>query len=97
REGGASCYAAADFACRADADWVQMTSPGITTSFHEAAPLPDVQLRRTGGHFAGSAVAVWPGEDGAGVMLSGDSIGPVARDGWVTFMRSFPNYLPLSA
>src|SRR5699024_8187630 len=47
--------------------------------------------------FAGSAVAVWPGEDGAGVMLSGDSIGPVARDGWVTFMRSFPNYLPLSA
>lgn len=30
-------------------------------------------------------------------MLSGDSIGPVARQGWVTFMRSFPNYLPLSA
>src|SRR5699024_2157963 len=72
-EGSAAFDGAAVFVCRADADWVQRTSPGITTYFHEAAPLPDVQLRRTGGHFAGSAVAVWPGEDGAGVMLSGDS------------------------
>lgn len=96
-EWSAAFDGAAVFVCRADVDWVQRTSPAITTYFHEAAPLPDVQLRRTGGHFPGSAVAVWPGEDGAGVMLSGDSIGPVAREGWVTFMRSFPNYLPLSA
>jgi hypothetical protein len=85
------------FVCRADADWVQRDSRHITTYFHEAAPLPRVTLRRVGGHFAGSAVAVWTGEDGTGIMLAGDSIGPVPRAGWVTFMRSFPNYLPLSA
>ncbi|WP_343071880.1 hydrolase [Brevibacterium renqingii] len=85
------------FVCRADLGWVQRTVGTICTYYHEATPLPGTVLRRTGGHFAGSAVAVWTAEDGAGVMLSGDSIGPVAREGWVTFMRSFPNYLPLSA
>ncbi|WP_025777742.1 hydrolase [Brevibacterium sp. VCM10] len=85
------------FVCRADLDWVQRTGRAICPYFHEAEPVPGVRLRRTGGHFPGSAVAVWTGADGTGVMLSGDSIGPVARSGWVTFMRSFPNYLPLSA
>lgn len=84
------------FVCEADAGWVQRDSPNIVT-YDDAEPLPGVVLRRTGGHFPGSAVAVWTGADGIGVMLSGDSIGPVAREGWVTFMRSFPNYLPLSA
>jgi len=85
------------FVCRADLEWVQRTGRAVCPYFHEAEPVPGVRLRRTGGHFPGSAVAVWTGADGAGVMLSGDSIGPVARSGWVTFMRSFPNYLPLSA
>lgn len=85
------------FVCRADMSWVQRSGSTITSYFHEAAPLPGVRLRRTGGHFPGSAVAVWSGADATGVMLSGDSIGPVPRSGWVTFMRSFPNYLPLSA
>lgn len=85
------------FVCRADVDWVQRQSRHITTYFHEATPLPGLTLRRVGGHFAGSAIAVWTGADGVGVMLAGDSIGPVPRSGWVTFMRSFPNYLPLSA
>lgn len=85
------------FVCRADLEWVQRTGRAVCPYFHEAEPVPGVRLRRTGGHFPGSAVAVWTGADGTGVMLSGDSIGPVARSGWVTFMRSFPNYLPLSA
>ncbi|SDS90160.1 hypothetical protein SAMN04489752_2806 [Brevibacterium siliguriense] len=85
------------FVCRADLDWVQRTGWVICPYFHESEPVPGVRLRRTGGHFPGSAVAMWTGADGTGVMLSGDSIGPVARSGWVTFMRSFPNYLPLSA
>lgn len=85
------------FVCHADADWVQRQGRTILTYFHEAQPLPGITLRRTGGHFPGSAVAVWTGADGVGVMLSGDSIAPVARSGWVTLMRSFPNYLPLSA
>ncbi len=85
------------FVCRADLEWVQRTGPAICPYFHETEPVPGVRLRRVGGHFPGSAVAMWTGSDGTGVMLSGDSIGPVARTGWVTFMRSFPNYLPLSA
>lgn len=83
--------------CRADADWVQRSGNAIWHFYHEAHPLPGVSVHRTGGHFPGSVVALWTGRDGTGVMLSGDSIGPVARSGWVTFMRSFPNYLPLSA
>jgi hypothetical protein len=85
------------FICRADLGWVQRPSNRFAAYFSEAAPLPGVSLRRVGGHFPGSAVAVWPGADGIGIMLSGDSIGPVRRQGWVTFMRSFPNFLPLSA
>lgn len=85
------------FVCRADADWVQREGPNIWLYYHVAEPVPGVRLQRTGGHFPGSAVALWTGQDGRGVMLSGDSIAPVARSGWVTFMRSFPNYLPLSA
>lgn len=83
--------------CRADAKWIQRDGSALWHYYREAEPLPGTSLHRTGGHFAGSAVALWKGIDGVGVMLSGDSIGPVARDGWVTFMRSFPNYLPLSA
>lgn len=85
------------FVCSADAKWVQRESPNIWHYYHVAEPIPGVHLVRTGGHFSGSAVALWTGADGIGVMLSGDTIGPVAREGWVTFMRSFPNYLPLSA
>ncbi|MDN6605243.1 hydrolase [Brevibacterium sp.] len=85
------------FVCRTDAEWVQRDGPNIWAYYREARPLPGTAVLRTGGHFAGSAIALWTGSDGTGVMLSGDTIGPVARDGWVTFMRSFPNYLPLSA
>ncbi len=61
-------------------------------------PLPGVVVRQVGGHFPGSSIAVWRSpDDGAGVFLGGDTISPVVRTGWVTFMRSFPNYLPLSA
>ena len=44
----------------------------------------------------GSVVVHWTAPDGEGVLLSGDTVG-VARSGdWATFMRSFPNHLPLS-
>ncbi len=59
---------------------------------------PDIQLVRCGGHFPGSAVAHWTGAaDGAGVLLTGDSVTVVPDRAWVSFMWSYPNLIPLDA
>lgn len=62
----------------------------------EVELVPGVRASQPGGHFPGSAVVHWQAPDGRGVLFSGDTIGTVAAPGWVTFMRSFPNWLPLS-
>ncbi len=59
--------------------------------------LPGVRASQPGGHFPGSAVVHWTAPDGEGVLFTGDTIGTVADPRWVTFMRSFPNWIPLSA
>lgn len=53
---------------------------------------------RCGGHFTGSTVLHWAnGAGGRGALLSCDTL-YVARDRrHVTFMRSYPNYIPLPA
>ncbi|AHG92499.1 beta-lactamase domain protein (plasmid) [Gemmatirosa kalamazoonensis] len=54
-------------------------------------------LIRAGGHFAGGTVLHWPeGAGGRGALLSGDIV-QVAPDGrTVSFMRSYPNMIPLA-
>ena len=62
--------------------------------------LPGVTLLRLGGHFPGSAVLHWTGGDGLshhGLLFSGDTVQVVLDQGWVTFMDSFPNFIPLPA
>jgi glyoxylase-like metal-dependent hydrolase (beta-lactamase superfamily II) len=60
------------------------------------AVLPGVTLVQCGGHFPGSAVVHWAeGADGAGVLLSGDTIFVTPGEDRVTFVRSAPNRLPL--
>lgn len=60
--------------------------------------LPGIRLLQPGGHFPGSAVAVWAaGAQGRGVLLAGDTVKALPQAGWVSFMRSYPNLLPLSA
>ena len=60
--------------------------------------LPGVNLIRCGGHFAGSAVLHWAaGAEGRGVLLTGDSIYVVQDRRYVSFMRSYPNLIPLPA
>ena len=55
-------------------------------------------LIRCGGHFAGGTVRHWPqGAEGRGVVLSGDILQVVPDRRWVSFMRSYPNLIPLSA
>ncbi len=63
-----------------------------------AEPLPGVTLLEVGGHFAGSAVLHWSdGDGGEGVLMTGDTIYVVQDRRWVSFMRSYPNLIPLPA
>ena len=79
-----------------DQAWVQRTGHAVRLWSGRLEVLPGVTLHRIGGHFPGSAVAHVTGRDGRGVLLSGDTAFPTP-DGWVTFQRSFPNHIPLSA
>jgi glyoxylase-like metal-dependent hydrolase (beta-lactamase superfamily II) len=82
---------------QADAHWVQRPDDAIETWQGEREVLPGVVLSQPGGHFPGSAVVHWAaGADGRGVLLSGDTIFANADRTSVSFMRSFPNHLPLS-
>lgn len=56
-----------------------------------------VTLVRCGGHFEGSTVLHWPGADGKGVLMTGDTIMVVPDTRWVSFMYSYPNLIPLPA
>ncbi|MBR0929097.1 MBL fold metallo-hydrolase [Bradyrhizobium diazoefficiens] len=58
----------------------------------------DLLLLRTGGHFAGATVLHHArGADGRGALLTGD-IAQVTMDRrFVSFMYSYPNYMPLNA
>ena len=60
--------------------------------------LPDVTLVRGGGHFPGGAMLHWAkGAGGRGVLCASD-IATVTMDRkFFTFMRSYPNLIPLSA
>jgi hypothetical protein len=60
--------------------------------------LPGVTVLRSGGHFPGSSVLHWAeGADGKGALFTADTIMVVADRRYVTFMYSYPNYIPLNA
>ena len=81
----------------ADREWVARPDPVIETWSGDLEVLPGVTLSQPGGHFPGSAVAHWrAGAEGRGVLLTGDTIF-ANPDGTASFMRSYPNRIPLSA
>jgi glyoxylase-like metal-dependent hydrolase (beta-lactamase superfamily II) len=58
----------------------------------------DVLLVRTGGHFAGATILHWrAGAEGRGAVLTGDVVMVAMDRRSVSFMYSFPNYIPLNA
>lgn len=60
-------------------------------------PVEGVSLIHLGGHFEGAQVLHWPGGDeGRGVLLSGDTVAVVMDRRYVSFMYSYPNEIPLS-
>jgi hypothetical protein len=79
-------------------EWVARPDPVIRSWQGEHDLAPGLTLLQVGGHFPGSAVIHWAaGAGGGGVLLASDSIQSNPDRATVTFMRSFPNRLPLSA
>jgi hypothetical protein len=82
-----------------DQRWVMRPSPKIVFWKGEQERLfGNLMLIRCGGHFEGGAVLHWAdGEEGAGSLLTGDIIQVVQDRRFVSFMWSYPNYIPLPA
>jgi hypothetical protein len=83
----------------ADREWVMRDDEHLVLWEGDARELHDgLRLLRLGGHFEGATVLHWPaGQGGAGAMLAGDVIQVVQDRRWVSFMRSYPNLVPLPA
>ncbi|MFL6789749.1 MAG: MBL fold metallo-hydrolase [Bradyrhizobium sp.] len=82
-----------------DRRWITRPHPSIVLWSGESHRLSaDMLLVRAGGHFAGATVLHWhAGADGRGALLTGD-VATVAMDRrHVSFMYSYPNYIPLNA
>jgi hypothetical protein len=81
----------------ADREWVMRKSPRI--HFWEGTTLPlwdGLTLMNCGGHFEGGTVLHWPaGANDKGVLLTGDIITVVQDRRYVSFMRSYPNLIPI--
>ena len=82
----------------ADRQWVMRPDPAVQFWDGDAREIaPGVTLLRCGGHFAGGTVLHWAGgAGGKGALLSGD-IATVTPDRKLSFMRSYPNLIPLDA
>ena len=82
-----------------DAKWAMRPDPAIRFWQGETKKLlPGLTLIRCGGHFAGGTVLHWrEGASGRGVLLTGDIIQVTADRRWVSFMYSYPNFIPLRA
>ncbi|WP_228786363.1 MBL fold metallo-hydrolase [Nocardia terpenica] len=81
-----------------DLEWVARRDPVIRTWSGRVDLVPGVTLRQVGGHFPGSGVLHWAaGANGRGVLFSADTVHTNPDRASVTFMRSYPNRIPLSA
>lgn len=81
---------------RADAQWLTRPDPAVRTWAGSLEVMSGVTLIQCGGHFPGSAVLHWAaGADGAGALLTGDTIFVTPGEDRVTFVWSAPNRIPL--
>jgi hypothetical protein len=91
--GGAPIYLHAD-----DRHWVMRPDPAIVFWEGDALEIGDgLTLLRLGGHFVGGQVLHWLGGAGGGTLLAGDILQVVQDRRFVSFMYSYPNYIPLPA
>ncbi|WP_167004154.1 hydrolase [Mumia sp. ZJ430] len=84
--------------CASDAEWIGRRTERIAVWEDDVELAPGLSLHRIGGHFAGSAVALWADDStGRGLLLSGDTVFPNPDRASLGFLRSYPNKIPLSA
>ena len=83
----------------ADAEWIMRPDAAIKPWQGDTLKLWDgVTLVRCGGHFPGGSVLHWAGgAGGRGVVCSGDILSVTTDRKWLSFMRSYPNFIPLPA
>src|SRR6266851_9013798 len=83
----------------ADRQWIMRSDPAIKLWDGNTLPIAEgITLIRCGGHFAGGTVLHWAaGGEGRGALLSGDIVQLIPDRKHVSFMRSYPNLIPLSA
>jgi hypothetical protein len=84
---------------QADRKWIMRSAPTISLWQGQTKELlPGLTLICSGGHYPGGTVLHWPaGAGGKGALLSGDIVQVVQDNKSVSFMWSFPNFIPLSA
>ncbi|HEX8858099.1 MAG TPA: MBL fold metallo-hydrolase [Actinomycetes bacterium] len=83
---------------RADERWLMRPDPNVRLWEGRQEIVPGVALVQCGGHFEGSAVLHWAGgAEGRGALLVGDTVTVVNDRRFVSFMRSYPNLIPLPA
>lgn len=89
--GNAPIYIHAD-----DGQWVMRPDPAVRLWTGETQEIAEgLTLIRAGGHFEGATVLHWAqGAGGRGALLAGDVV-QVGMDRHVSFMRSYPCYIPL--
>ena len=84
----------------ADREWVMRPAvAGSRIQFWEGSTLPlwdGLTLINCGGHFEGGTALHWPARaNDKGALLTGDIIQVVQDHRYVSFMRSFPNLIPI--
>jgi hypothetical protein len=82
-----------------DRGWVVRPGDAVRHWTGEAQSLfGGLTLVRCGGHFDGYQVLHWPaGAGGKGVIFAGDQPQVCMDRRWVTFMYSYPNWIPFDA
>jgi hypothetical protein len=82
----------------ADERWIMRPDAAIRLWRGDTLDLiPGVTLIRCGGHFPGGTVLHWAKEEGRGILCSSDIATVTTDRKFLSFMRSYPNLIPLSA
>lgn len=81
----------------ADRKWVMRPDPAMVFWKGDTHPIREgPTLIRFGGHFPGGSILHWAeGAGGKGALFTGDIVQVVKDRRYVSFMYSFPNYIPL--